>query len=125
MSSVTTLVSVNRSNTYRGNDMSNAPIISADGRRVLFWSVATDLVNGFDNYSRGYAHVFVRDLPAQTTSLVSVNSRGTTPVGTITYGNTYCMSTNGVVAFTSVSPQVVRVTDTNNMEDVFFRRLAP
>jgi Tol biopolymer transport system component len=55
----------------QGNNHSYFPSISADGRYVAFESIATDLVAGSTN---GNVHIFVRDLLAGTTALVSVDS---------------------------------------------------
>lgn len=69
---VTTLVSVNMSGGP-GNDNSSSPSISADGRYVVFQSDASDLV---PNDNNGNTDVFVRDLVANTTTLVSVDRLG-------------------------------------------------
>jgi len=50
---------------------SNAPQISADGRFVVFWSPATNLVPGDTN---SCSDVFVRDLQGETTERVSINT---------------------------------------------------
>jgi Tol biopolymer transport system component len=54
--------------------MSFEPVISGDGRYVAFTSAATNLIAMDTNNA---TDVFVRDLQAQTTTLVSVNSAGT------------------------------------------------
>lgn len=63
--------------------------ISADGRYVVFQSVANNLVPGDSNNA---LDVFVRDIVAGTTTRVSVNSKGEEPVtgstGTESYGGT-------------------------------------
>ena len=51
-----------------GNANSSEPAISGNGRYIAFTSAATNLVAGDNNNSTG---VFVRDLQAQTTTLVS------------------------------------------------------
>lgn len=68
----TTLVSVN-TNGWSGSGVSRNSAMTPDGRYVAFVSAATDLVPGDTN---GIPDVFVRDLQAQTTTLVSV---GPTP----------------------------------------------
>ncbi|HVX63619.1 MAG TPA: hypothetical protein VHC19_23555 [Pirellulales bacterium] len=50
--------------------------LSADGRYAVFNSTGTDLVAG-ENNTNGDGNVFVRDLVANTTTLVSVNDTGT------------------------------------------------
>lgn len=70
------LVDVN----YAGTDVANSTIdqgtgrISSDGRFVVFTSSASDLVA---NDTNGNDDVFVRDLVANKTILVSINSAGT------------------------------------------------
>jgi Cadherin-like/Domain of unknown function (DUF4114) len=59
-------------NGDQGNNSSLHPIISADGRYVTFESSATNLVAG----GTKQPNIFVRDLQAGTTELVSVNSGG-------------------------------------------------
>ncbi|MBN1321446.1 MAG: PD40 domain-containing protein [Thermoleophilia bacterium] len=56
-----------------GDLASESPSISADGRYVAFFSRATDLVPGDTN---GRGDVFVRDMRAGTTTLVSVSLSG-------------------------------------------------
>ena len=56
-----------------GNDDSNGPSISGDGRYVAFYSDATDLVPGDTN---GRSDVFVHDRQTGTTERVSVDSSG-------------------------------------------------
>jgi WD40 repeat protein len=60
----TTLVSVNR-NGVMGNGASYSPIISADGRAVLFHSLASDLAPG--GFGSGVENLFWRDLWSGTT----------------------------------------------------------
>ena len=63
-----------------GNGDSTAPIVSGDGRYVLFASAANNLpVNG-SNYLRlmpAQLNVFLRDRASQSTALVSINAAGT------------------------------------------------
>ncbi|NIM50846.1 MAG: hypothetical protein GTO22_16625, partial [Gemmatimonadales bacterium] len=68
----TELVSVTASG-QSGNQASSPPVISPDGRYLLFGSWASDLVPGDTN---GYHDVFVHDRVAGTTELVSVSSTG-------------------------------------------------
>jgi Tol biopolymer transport system component len=69
----TTLVSVN-TNGVSGSGESRDPVMTPDGRYVAFTSAAGDLVPGDTN---GIPDVFVRDLQAQTTTLVSVGATST------------------------------------------------
>jgi Tol biopolymer transport system component len=70
------LVSVNASGLGAGNEHSMDPSISGDGRFVAFSSSANDLVAGDTNKE---CDVFVRDLLAKATTLVSVNTNGNGP----------------------------------------------
>ncbi len=58
-----------------GNGDSDTPSMSADGRYVAFQSVATNLVA--NDLNADFEDVFVRDLVANTITLVSVNCSGT------------------------------------------------
>jgi Tol biopolymer transport system component len=64
------LVSVDVTGTRSGNGISYAPSISSDGRYVAFTSSSTNLVSGDTN---GTTDVFVRDLQAGVTVLVTTN----------------------------------------------------
>lgn len=111
-SSNTTLVSVNSSGLGGGNDNSGAPTISSNAQFAAFESAATDLVAGKTN---GIADVFLRDLAAGTTALVSVHSSlnsfdkgaSTTPL----------VSADGrwVVFESAASDLVTNQTGTNNI----------
>jgi Tol biopolymer transport system component len=68
----TTRVSVD-SAAVEGNDRSEAPAISADGRYVAFWSEASNLVPGDTNVGWD---VFVHDRQTGATERVSVDSAG-------------------------------------------------
>jgi Tol biopolymer transport system component len=70
----TTLVSVSRAGTDSGNNRSENPVISADGRFVAFVSYASDLVAAVT--AGPGPNVFVRDLQAGTTVLASVDQAG-------------------------------------------------
>ena len=115
-SGTTTLVSVNQAGTASGNGFSENPLISADGRFVAFVSEASDLVASDTN---GQPDVFVRDLQAGTTALVSVNQAGTAS------GNgrseVPVISADGrFVAFVSRASDLV-ADDNNDRRDVFVR----
>jgi hypothetical protein len=123
----TTLVSINSASTAGGNTNSQFPFISDDGRYVVFQSDATNLVNGDNNNA---PDIFVRDLQAKTTSLVSINAQGTasgngasSPDKFLIYLNGYRFSSNGhVVAFESDASDLV-ANDNNTATDVFARDL--
>jgi Tol biopolymer transport system component len=122
----TTLVGINQAGTATSNRGSFGPLaISADGRFVAFHSGSSDLVATDTNEA---VDVFVRDLQAGITTLVSVNSAGTDsgkgidpffggPLGS---SNPTLCSNGRFVAFESSASDLVE-TDTNRESDVFVR----
>lgn len=127
---VTTRISVNAEG--RGGDRaSREPVISRNGRHVIFVSRATNLVEGDTNLTED---TFVHDVLAKRTSLISV---ARDPASTSSTGNEaspstagplgggYDISDNGrYVLFTSRATDLVDpadgLADTNGTLDVFF-----
>ena len=70
----TTLVSVSTDGVHAGNGDSFSPIISADGRYVLFHSKASNLASG--SFWHGDENLFLRDLQAETTYALTSGSSG-------------------------------------------------
>ena len=118
---VTTLVSVNAAGTGSGNSSSDSPSISGDGRYVAFESSATDLATPATN---GYQNIFVRDVQAGTTTLVSVDTAGNG--GGDDYSYAPVISADGsLVAFYSDATDLVSgITDSNGSYDVFVRDIS-
>jgi hypothetical protein len=118
----TQLVSVDSSGT-QGNGDSRFSTVSADGRFVAFASEATNLVPGDTN---GFFDVFVRDLQAGTTELVSVGLGGVPANGNSgdSLGGSirgFAINADGrYVAFWSQATNLV-AGDTNGFLDVFVR----
>ncbi|MBW4441271.1 MAG: DUF4347 domain-containing protein [Plectolyngbya sp. WJT66-NPBG17] len=119
--------------TTAGNAPSMAPVISQDGSRVAFVSLA----NNFAPDTNGVPDVFVwtrsgfdgSGLPEGTVQLVSVNSTGNTSgngaggFGSNLGSQNPVISRNGeAIAFTSSSSDLV-AGDTNDKVDVFVRNL--
>jgi Tol biopolymer transport system component len=110
----------------QANNVSRRPAISADGRFVVFESLASNLVAGDTNKCRydpidpyhNCSDVFVRDLLKGTTERVSVSSSGRQARGE-SYEQT--ISADGrFVAFYSQASNLV-AGDTNGQPDVFVR----
>ncbi len=102
------------------------PIITPDGRYVLFASRANNLVlsgtnNPFLNQMLPKLNVFLHDRASGTTTLVSVNANGTGP------GNgdsiPTALSTNGQFALFESAASDILPGDTNNATDIFLRDL--
>jgi Tol biopolymer transport system component len=109
-----------------GNGDSCLPVLSREGRFVLFASTANNLVllsNGTPMSAMVPArfNVFLRDRPNQSTTLVSVNLTGTGG------GNgdslPVALSTNGQLALFESSASDLVAGDTNNASDIFLRDL--
>ena len=97
---------------------SSSPSISANGRFITFSSYANNLVPGDMNKSED---VFVRDVVAGTTMIVSVDSAG---LQGISDSSNPSISADGrFVVFSSYASNLVP-GDANNTSDVFVRDLA-
>src|SRR6266478_8401984 len=119
----TKMVDVNFAGNGRGNDFSDGGWISDDGRYVMFTSFASDLVA---NDTNGSSDVFVRDLMAGKTTLVSVNRAGTDSgrPGFLSFSSTAKgMSADGrYVLFTSYANDLVTNTHSTNRDEHLFVR---
>lgn len=104
----------------KGNDTSVDPAISPDGRFVAFASESDNLVPGL---APGRAQVFVRDLLAGTTTLVSRASGPGGAVGDFFSTNPSISADGRLVAFRSNSTNL-DPADSNGRLDVFVRDLS-
>ncbi len=115
----TELVSVDSSGTPSNNQLVQGASISANGRFVVFYSDATNLVGGDTN---GAPDFFLHDRQTKQTSLVSrglLNAPANTPQGSYRfYESPYISSDGRFVAFNSAASNLVS-SDLNNVEDVF------
>ena len=115
----TTLISVDSAGAAGGDAHTSVGRATPDGRYVAFDSEARNLVPGVDtNYS---SDVFVRDVVAGTTRLVSVNRHGTEP-GLGGSVDPEITPDGRYLAFTSTAEDLVD-GDTNGLADVFVRDL--
>ncbi|CAO3407237.1 hypothetical protein [Azospirillum largimobile] len=98
-----------------GNSNSSAPVISADGTKVVFQSAADDLVPGDTN---GEYDVFLKDLTTGAITMVNQAADGTIANG---FFSNFELSENGrTVAFSSDADSLVP-GDTNGTFDVFVK----
>lgn len=111
----TTLVSVNSAGTASTSGGASVPVLTPDGRYVVFRSNSFDLTN---NPPSGYYGIYRRDLTTQTTSLVSVNTSGAGGNGFST--NASVTPDGRYVVFESYASDLV-AGDTNGDLDVFVR----
>jgi len=118
-SGLTRLVSVDAAGTGSGNGGAGTPTISADGSRVAFSSNATNLLP-FANPTDTNNNIYVRDLPAGPTRLVSINLAGTAG-GNFSSGRAYLTPSGRFVAFDSSATDLVADETSNSPQDVFLR----
>jgi Tol biopolymer transport system component len=112
------LVSVN-TNGNSGDNYSTDPAISGDGRYVAFTSLADDLVVGDTNRAQD---VFVRDLQAGTTTLVSVSTDHVHSGNRDSYSPV--ISADGrYVLFRSLAANLASGSFGSGIENLFFRDL--
>lgn len=112
--SITTRVSVSSAGAQaNGGHWLVVPRISDNGRYVVFASPASNLVTGDTN---GLIDLFVRDLNANTTTLVSVGEDGF-PAGA--WGEFDISADGRYIVFASDARLVPE--DTNNAKDIFVR----
>jgi Tol biopolymer transport system component len=119
----TSLVSVNSAGTDGGSLASDMPVFSPDSTKVAFRSRAFDLV---PNDANATYDIFVRDLVAGTTELVTVNQAGTGS-GSVdpekpAAGSLFAPDSQRVVFVSSADDLVP--DDANGDSDVFLRNLA-
>ncbi len=108
---VTTLISAHTDGT-QGDDSSQNPAISADGRYVTYTSNATNLVTG---EIFGWGNVFLHDTTTGTTSLISRHIEG----DHVPTSSAPAISADGrAIAFTSDANNLVD-SDTNDVTDIF------
>jgi len=113
---LTTRVSVSSQGT-QSNGPSDSPAISGDGRLVVFYSEASNLVDGDTN---GVADVFVHDRQTGTTTRVSVDSLGQQANAA---SDMPAISADGrYVAFSSLADNLVS-GDTNVTRDIFLHNM--
>ena len=112
------LVSVNNSNVL-ADEYCTLLGLSLDGRYVLFSSYANNLTANDTNYQ---TQLFLRDVVAGVTTLVTVNLAGTAP-GNGSFDNAYLSSSGRYVVFSSTSTNLVAEAKQPNVNDAFVRDL--
>ncbi len=113
ITSITSRVSVSTAGT-EGNNNSESPSISSDGRYVTFHSFADNLVA---NDTNGVFDVFVRDTVDNITSRVSVSATGTEANGGSQ--NPVISSDGRYIAFESPSTNLIAGTTLSGVSHIF------
>ena len=107
-------VSVSSAGT-QGNGISEFPALSGNGKRIVFQSLATNLVPGDTN---GFRDIFVYDTDTNTIQRISLSSSGGEGNGS---SNDPSISADGLaIAFKSFATNLVE-GDTNSRVDIFVR----
>ncbi|MCP5175584.1 MAG: PD40 domain-containing protein [Moraxellaceae bacterium] len=114
MTGFTTLVSLTKEGE-EGNGLSYNPEISADGKQVVFWSQASNLVA---NDTNGQDDIFVKYVTTGEIARVSTSSDGSQANGV----SIYATLSGNKVAFLSSADNLV-AGDTNSAADVFIKDL--
>ncbi|WP_052120677.1 beta strand repeat-containing protein [Inquilinus limosus] len=112
----TTLISTATGGT-QGNNVSSLPLITDDGRYVVFTSIATNLVGGDTN---AVLDVFMRDTSTGVTTRVSTASDGSQANGASQ--NIDITGDGRFVSFQSTATNLVG-GDSNGLSDVFVKNL--
>ena len=99
----------------------NTPSVSADGRYVVFTAAANGLTSSPAVSSGTITNVYVRDMVAGTTTLVSADVAGSDG-GNGNSADATISADGSEVVFQSDASNLV-ATDTNNATDVFVRNL--
>ena len=111
-SGTTTLVTVGTSGN--ANALSIEPMLTANGRTIIFWSSATNLIANDTNAS---TDLFVRNLDTGVTSRINPNTATAATFDPATNGGD--ITADGrFVAFQSLSNGIT-AGDTNNVSDIF------
>lgn len=113
----TILVSVNSSGNGSGNGSSHDAVITPDGRYVVFLSNATNLVSGVT--ANGLDQVYLRDLQAGLTKMVSVDGSGLNAGGLPSLPPLSVSDDGRYVTFTSNA--ILTSNDGNGLSDVYMR----
>jgi Tol biopolymer transport system component len=124
----TTLISHDSSGTAAADDASNGALLSADGSRVAFLSLATNLLavpvpqsEGGARHSKLSGQVYLHTLATGVTELISWNSTGTGPAESNSTG-LWLNQDASLVLFRSYASDIV-ANDNNGTYDLFLRRV--
>ncbi|MDH5259066.1 MAG: hypothetical protein OEX07_13715, partial [Gammaproteobacteria bacterium] len=106
------------STTQAANKASYGPDISADGNKIVFYSLATDIVSSDTN---GKTDVFLHDLTTGKSQLVSVTQSGVQ--GNAESTEAQISDDGNFVAFSSASTTLTGI-NTNNKRHIYVKNLS-
>ncbi|MCI0353425.1 MAG: hypothetical protein L0099_00065, partial [Acidobacteria bacterium] len=131
--STTTFVNADTAGGPSNGTVDDGLFLSADGTKAAFHSNSTDLVSGITDSLFAGNDIFVRDLVAGTTQIITVDTSGTTAVGNVLADNCFLSSFSAdgnLVVFTcqaAATELVSGITDFNGSgvagKDVFVHNL--
>ncbi len=113
----TTLVTVNPAGTQSASDYSSSPAITPDGKFIVFASYATNLTA--DVITNGNQNIFLRNLAAGSTALVSIGTNGL--AGTDSSSSPTISSNGQFVTFGSHAPNLSTLHTNTSQKEVFVR----
>ena len=121
---LTHLVSINAAGTASGSGRSGAPAVSADGNMIAFSSSASDLdpIDQDPGNTERDTDVFVRNLNASSTQLVSINA-ASNDSGNGESSNPVISANGKVVAFESGASNLVSPSEEETGHEIFARDL--
>lgn len=101
--------------------INQGPMLSADGRYLVFASYATNLVNASD--TNGQSDIFLRDRTTDITSRISIGPGGAESNGA---SDSPAMSNDGrVIAFASTASNLAGPVETGTVKRVYVVRTGP
>jgi hypothetical protein len=125
---VLTLVSQSTTPNQTANSNSNAPQISDDGSKIVFTSLATDLVSGVTDLNNVEfiigSDVFLFDVPSEAITLIS-RSTTANQTGDLISSDPQISGDGSKIVFYSFATNLVSgVTDDNDTSDIFLYDVA-
>jgi VCBS repeat-containing protein len=107
------------SNGAEGNNESWRPVFSANGNKLMFTSLASNLVSGDSN---SVADIFIKDLTTGSVTRISTASDGSQANG---YSRSYTnsLSADGTKALFYSNASNLVAGDTNGVDDIFIKDL--
>ena len=115
------VVSINTDSAgHEGNDGIYDARLSPDGKKVVFFSDATNLVA---NDTNSYPDIFIKDLVTGQTTRINTDNVGSQALHNIIYEGAYFSPDSSKVLFMSGADNLVP-NDTNQAYDVFIKNIA-